>query len=176
LVKNLEIDGFRKGHVPEAMVVKHVGEMAILTEMAERAISHFYHHILEAHEIDAIGHPKIEITKIAPNNPLGFTATVAVLPEITLPDYKKIADTHNKEKASDKVSDEELETKIKDILRQKVAYERLQNKASNQTTEGENLPNPETIEKEEDIVIPELTDEVAKITWSSWSIFWSRRF
>jgi trigger factor len=160
--KNLEIDGFRKGHVPEAMVVKHVGEMAILTEMAERAISHFYHHILEAHEIDAIGHPKIEITKIAPNNPLGFTATVAVLPEITLPDYKKIADTHNKEKASDKVSDEELETKIKDILRQKVAYERLQNKASNQTTEGENLPNPETIEKEEDIVIPELTDEVAK--------------
>ena len=159
--RNLELDGFRKGHVPESMVVKHVGEMAILTEMAERAISHFYHHILEAHDIDAIGHPKIEITKIAPNNPLGFTALVAVLPEVTLPDYQKIAETHNKEKASDKVTDEELENKIKDILRQKVAYERLQNKAQTPKIEGE-LPTPETVENEKDIEIPELTDEVAK--------------
>ncbi len=159
--KNLELDGFRKGHVPESMVVKHVGEMAILTEMAERAISHFYHHILEAHDIDAIGHPKIEITKIAPNNPLGFSALVAVLPEITLPDYKKISETHNKEKVSDKVTDEELEDKIKDILRQKVAYERLQNKAQAPKVEGE-LPTPETVEDVKDLEIPELTDEVAK--------------
>ena len=159
--RNLEINGFRKGHVPEAMIVKHVGEMAILTEMAERAISHFYHHILEAHEIDAIGHPKIEITKIAPNNPLGFTATVAVLPEVTLPDYKKIAATHNKEKVSDAVTDEELETKINDILRQKAAYERMQKKAQVSQTEGD-LPDPETINNESELEIPELTDEVAK--------------
>lgn len=159
--KNLELDGFRKGHVPETMIIKHVGEMAILTEMAERAISHFYHHILEANDIDAIGHPKIEITKIAPDSPLGFTALVAILPEVTLPDYKKIAETHNKEKASDKVTDEELENKIKDILRQKVAYERLQNKAQTPKAEGD-LPTPETIEDEKDLEIPELTDEVAK--------------
>lgn len=161
LGEGVEMDGFRKGHVPESILTKRLGEMTILTEMAERAISHFYPHILEEHKIDAIGYPKIEITKIAPDNPLGFVATVAVIPEITLPDYKKIAETHNKEKAGIEVSDEDLETKIKDILRQKAAYERLQKKAQAPKTEGD-LPTPETVEKEADLEIPELTDEVAK--------------
>ncbi len=161
LGEGVEMDGFRKGHVPESILTKRLGEMTILTEMAERAISHFYPHILEEHKIDAIGYPKIEITKIAPDNPLGFVATVAVIPEITLPDYKKIAQAHNKEKAGVEVSDEDLETKIKDILRQKAAYERLQKKAQQPKTEGD-LPTPETVEKEADLEIPELTDEVAK--------------
>ena len=39
LGKNVEIDGFRKGHVPTKVLEKHLGEMAILAEMAERAIS-----------------------------------------------------------------------------------------------------------------------------------------
>lgn len=161
LGQDLEINGFRKGHVPEAMIVKHFGEMMILNQMANRSISHFYYHILEAHEIDAIGHPKIEITKIAPNNPLGFTATVAVIPEIDLPDYKKIAATHNKEKSPDNVTAEEVENKINDILRQKAAYERMQKKAQATTTEGD-LPTPETIDSESELQIPELNDEVAK--------------
>ena len=67
---------------------KHLGEMTILAEMAERAIAHAYGHILEAHEIDAIGQPKIEL----PENyaiTLAFTIVVAVMPEIELPDYKQ---------------------------------------------------------------------------------------
>ncbi len=160
LGKNVELDGFRKGHVPEEVLAKKLGEVTILTEMAERAIAHVYPQILEAHEIDAIGYPKIEITKVAPDNPLGFTALVAVLPDITLPDYKKIANEVNKTKESDIVSDEELDKKIEDILRQKAAYERMQKKAA---AKGEgDLPTPETVEKEEDLKIPELTDEVAK--------------
>ncbi len=76
---SMELPGFRKGNVPENMVVSKVGEMAILSEMAERALSNVYPEVLRVHEIDAIGYPKLAITKIAPNNPLGFTATVAIL-------------------------------------------------------------------------------------------------
>jgi len=160
LGSNVNLDGFRKGHVPAAVLEKHIGEMAILTEMAERTISHMYPHILEAHEIDSIGYPKIEITKIAPNNPLGFTATVAVVPEIGLPDYQAIAKKANAQKPSQEVSDTELEDKIKDILRQKAAYEKLQQKA---TVPGEvsDLPTPETVEKVKE-ALPELTDETVK--------------
>ncbi|MEZ4103952.1 MAG: trigger factor [Candidatus Paceibacterota bacterium] len=161
LGKNVELDGFRKGHVPEAVLVKHIGEMAILNEMAERALSHFYPHILEAHKIDAIGHPKIEITKMAPNNPLAFTATVAILPKFDLPNYQNIADGFNQNKADSKVTDEELETKIKDILRQKMAYEKLQKKASANTSDTD-LPTPETVEKDDEEKIPELTDDLVK--------------
>lgn len=158
LGRNVEIDGFRKGNVPQAVLEKRLGEMAILTEMAERAIAHAYPHILEEHDIQAIGHPKIEVTKIAPNNPLGFTATVAVIPSFTLPKYADIAKEANKQRPSDEVTDEEVAEKINDILRQKAAYERLQAKAQ--------TPEEDVIETEEDIenklVIPELTDEVAQ--------------
>jgi trigger factor len=161
---HIAINGFRAGHVPETMLVKHIGEMNILVEMAERAIAHMYPHIVEAHDIDVIGYPKIDITKIAPENPLGFTATVAVLPDITLPDYQSIAKEANSKKESADVTDADVDQQIEDILRQKAAYERLQNKAAAKA-DGD-LPTPETvepIETEEDLKklpIPALTDEV----------------
>ena len=151
--KDMEIDGFRKGHVPDTEVVKKVGEMAILSEMAERAIAEAYPEACKHHKVDAIGYPQIAITKIAEGNPLGFTATVAVMPEITLADYKKVAKEVNKDKASTEVTEEEVEKQIKDILRQKMAYERLQ-EASKKKQEAEEkkkdlegateLPTPES--------------------------------
>lgn len=162
LGQHVSLDGFRKGHVPEAVLVKHIGEMPLLAEMAERAIAHMYPHILEAHNIDAIGYPKLEITKIAQDNPLGFTATVAVLPEITLPDYKAISKEINASKPTLEVSEAELEEKIADILRQKAAYERLQKSASTPVAvEGEEAVEEKKGE-EPKLEIPDLTDEVVK--------------
>lgn len=161
LGRDVKIDGFRKGHIPEAILVKHVGEMRIMAEMAERAIAHAYPHILEEHDIDAIGQPQIEITKIAPGNPLGFTAIVAVLPTITLPDYGAIAKTVNAGKATATVTDAEVEEKIADIRRQKATYERLQNKAATSTDDSTDLPTPETVEPADE-VLPPLTDEIAQ--------------
>jgi trigger factor len=165
LGKNVKLDGFRPGHVPEAVLVKTIGEMAILAEMAERAIAHMYPHILEAHDIDAIGYPQISITKIAPENPLGFTATVAVLPTITLPDYKALAKTVNAAKESTEVTDADVEKQVNDILRQKAAYERLQKKAAapSESSDIDSTIEEPAIETAEDLAklpIPELTDEV----------------
>jgi len=187
--KDMEIDGFRKGHIPDAEVVKRVGEMGILSEMAERALSTAYPEACKHHEVDAIGYPQMQITKIAEGNPLGFTATVAVMPEITLGDYKKIAAAANKDKASAEVTEEEIETQIKDILRQKTAYERMQahaaKKSEAETTDessedSESTNEPETHTHEDGTVhegpahadeelkavtddeLPELTDEYVK--------------
>ena len=85
------IDGFRKGKVPENILVSKVGEMAVLEEMAELALAKTYPQIIVAEKIDAIGQPEISITKIAAGNPLEFKAVTTVLPEIKLGDYKKIA-------------------------------------------------------------------------------------
>lgn len=192
LGKEIAIDGFRKGNVPENILVEKIGEVNILTEMAERALAATYPEIVKAHELQVVGHPEIQITKIAPDNPLGFKATVAIIPEITLGDYKTTATVLNKDKASAEVTDEEVEHQIKDILRQKVAYERLQEKAA-QAAEAEakkpdvedatELPTPETVENKThthadgtvhegpaheepkavtDEEIPELTDNLVK--------------
>lgn len=166
LGQNITLDGFRKGHVPEAVLVKQLGEMNILVEMAERAIAHMYPHILEAHAIDAIGYPKIEITKIAAGNPLGFTATLAVLPTFTLPDYLILAKAANSTKESTDVTGADVEKQIADILRQKVAYDRLQAKAVAKVESPEETaesPTEPAIETEEDFAklpLPELTNEL----------------
>lgn len=172
LGKNVEVDGFRKGHIPEDVIREKVGETALLSEMAERALAKAYPHILEKHEVDAIGYPQVSITKLAKDNPLGFKIQVAIMPTITLPDYMEIAKGANSSDANSDVSDEEVENATKDILRRKVAYERLQQKAA-QKEEGEesnstDLPTPETVEQTnedgevQDNELPELTDEVAK--------------
>jgi len=176
LGKNVSIDGFREGKVPEAMLVEKIGEMAILTEMAERALAHAYPHIVEAHELQVLGYPQIQITKIAQDNPLGFTATVAVVPDITLPDYQTIAAQQNTDKATAEVSDADVEAQIEQIMRQRMAYERLQQKAAENTepkksevTDATELPTPESEAKkaEEEFdpataPLPELTDEYVK--------------
>lgn len=170
--KSVKVDGFRTGHVPETLVVKNVGEIAVLTEMAEKAISNIYPMIVQENKLEVIGYPKIEITKIAPDNPLGFTATVAVMPEITLADYKKLAAEVNKEKSEVLVTDEDVEKQIQDILRQKAAYERLQNKAKKNSetskeththADGTVHEGPDHEETEQhDEKIPDLTDELVK--------------
>ena len=81
LAEHIEVPGFRKGNAPESAIISKVGEMAILEEMAERAIARAYAEILKEHKIDAIGSPKVSITKIAKGSPLGFTIKTAIIPK-----------------------------------------------------------------------------------------------
>lgn len=174
---NIAVDGFRKGHVPEKVVIDKVGEVNLLTEMAERALARVYPEAIKAHELQVIGHPAIQITKIAKDNPLGFIATAPVMPEITLPDYKAVAKKANADKASAEVTDEEVEEQAQDIVRQKEAYEKLQKKAAAKADEGEKkdgeelgdvteLPTPESeaekADEEAEEKLPELTDDYVK--------------
>ncbi len=112
--RDVELPGFRKGHVPEKMLVARLGEGAILEEMAEIAIGRVYGEIIVGNKIDALGRPEVRITKIAAGNPLEFTLTTAVFPEITLPDYKKISSA-TKITGAISVSDEEIDKTIDEI-------------------------------------------------------------
>jgi trigger factor len=160
----IELPGFRKGHIPESILIQKVGEMALISDMAEHALEDAYREIVTHHTIDVIGHPKVSITKLAKDNPLGFSITVAVLPECTLPDYKKIALKINGEKESKEVTNTEVTAQIEDILRQKRAYERLQATAAKgkdvENTGGDTDETPSNTE--EDAPLPELTDEYVK--------------
>jgi len=170
LGKNVELDGFRKGNVPTNILEKHLGEMTIVSEMAERAIAHSYPHIIAEHDVEAIGHPSIEVTKIAPENPLAFSVTVAVVPKFTLPEYDKIAKDINKKRPADEVTDAEVDEKVAEIQKQKRAYERMQELSQQDPKDAKKdaaaLPTPESVEKkvadDENAPLPELTDEYVK--------------
>lgn len=89
LQADLELPGFRKGHVPDNMVEEKFSSK-ILEEMAELALNEAYPKIIDEQKLDAIDRPKIGITKLAKGNPLAFKIHQTVVPEIVLPDYKKI--------------------------------------------------------------------------------------
>jgi FKBP-type peptidyl-prolyl cis-trans isomerase (trigger factor) len=91
LSKTVAVSGFRPGKVPEKILEGTVGAGAILKKAGEKAIEKTYFPFLLARKIEAIGKPEITIIKIARGNPFVYKIKTAVLPEIILPDYKKIA-------------------------------------------------------------------------------------
>lgn len=115
----LRLDGFRPGHIPEDIIAKTVGEAKLLLEMAELALAEYYPKIILEHKLDPIGHPDVKLTKAVPGEPLGFTITTAIAPEITLPDYKRLAKDINSapiEKAE--VTDEEVTKLLEELKKQ----------------------------------------------------------
>lgn len=165
----IEVDGFRKGKIPEDVIVKKAGDHAILEEMASLAFQEIYPALLKEHAIDAIGRPSIQITKLAEGNPLGFSISTAVMPKISLPDYKKIASQVNKTKEIFEVLDEEVQKAIEDIRTMKAKQDLFKKMQNGEIPKDESIENnkdesPEEIQKriDEKLELPELNDEFAQ--------------
>ncbi len=88
--ERLNIKGFRKGKVPYEMVKKEVGEMNIFQEALEIIVQESFFKTITEEKLETVGRPEIKVEKIAPDNDLIYTAIVAILPKITLPDFTKI--------------------------------------------------------------------------------------
>jgi FKBP-type peptidyl-prolyl cis-trans isomerase (trigger factor) len=149
--EEVTIDGFRKGKVPDAILVAKVGEMTILEEMAQLAIADIYPSLVIEEKIDVIGRPEIQITKIADGDELGFKVVTAVLPEVKLGDYKKIA--------KETKSDEKIEVTEKDV--DDALLNIRKSRVDHSGHSHENLSHEEH-DKLVDSSLPELTDDFAK--------------
>lgn len=145
LNEEIKLDGFRKGHAPENVLVAAVGEGKILEEMAEITIEEVLPKVYEENDIRAIGRPHIHIKKLAMDNPLEVTVHTTVAPEIDLPDYKRIAKKHKRGKAA-VVTEKDIEEALKEL--------RKMRKAKPEGEAGATEP------KDEDI--PPADDEFAK--------------
>ncbi len=115
---SLEAPGFRKGKVPDELAKKQVHEKNLLEEAAYAALEEQYPLILELHDIEPITPPRIRITKLAFGTPLGFSLTVGVIPEFSLPHYKKIAKKVLEGKKDPEISEKDIE----DVLVQVRAF------------------------------------------------------
>lgn len=126
LGKDAKIDGFRQGNVPEDVLLKHVGEPAVMQKTAELAISDQYPKLVMEQHLPIIGTPNVSITKLAPDNPIGFTITAALLPELTLPDYKTIAKEHAVKREEQTVTDDEVQETLTHLRRERAKIEKME--------------------------------------------------
>jgi len=124
LRKDANVPGFRPGKVPDNILMEKLGEQGLLQEAAELALQEVYPLIVIENEIHTIGRPQISITKIAEGNPLEFRAKTAVVPEVTLPDYKKIAKVEMAVMEDIIISDEEVDEVLKDIRKTRTRTEK----------------------------------------------------
>jgi len=115
--REVKIDGFRPGNVPIDILRQKIGDMTILEEAANLAIHKNIDQILKDNiERQIVGQPKVEITKLAPGNPLEFKIIVAVLPEIKLGEYKDL----KIKKKEVKVEDEEINKILNDLREMRI--------------------------------------------------------
>ncbi len=113
-----DIEGFRKGKAPYDAIKQKFGENAIYERAAEHAVRKTYPALMEELEDNPpdgmkqflpVGAPAITITKLAPGNELIYKAAFSIMPEITLPDYQKIAKQFSGEKKEVHVTEDEIE-------------------------------------------------------------------
>ena len=118
LAHELDLKGFRKGNVPPSIAEPYIRQDALFDEAARMAIAETYPQAVAGHNLEPISKPDIEITKIAKGNAISYRVRVAVLPEIQLPDWKKIKAKRN----AVSVSPDELDKAIKYLQRSRAQH------------------------------------------------------
>ncbi len=108
-IKNqVNLQGFRRGKVPQAMIEKVYGPEVFYDEAANRLINEYYPKELENCEEDVVSNPEIDVEQIGKGQNFIFTAVVAIKPEIKLGEYKGV----EIEKIPTEVTEDEVQAEI----------------------------------------------------------------
>ena len=110
IAQQVNIPGFRRGKAPRQLIDARFGRGPILEQVVNDMLPTRYEQALAENEINPLGQPEIEITKIEDNDVVEFTAEVDVRPEIEVPDFSKISVKVPELKLDDEAVDAELDT------------------------------------------------------------------
>lgn len=114
LAREATIPGFRKGKAPRRVLEQRLGKDTIRQEFFKEAIPTLYAQALQEEPVEVIGNPEIEVTSFDEGQPLTFTATVEVRPEVQLPQYRGI----EVERSVARPTEEDVEKQL-EVLRER---------------------------------------------------------
>jgi len=125
VAESVNIEGFRPGKAPLDLVKQKVGEMAILEEAAHLTVHKIVDGIIDEHikEQQVIGQPRVDVTKLAPGNPLAFKIVVMVMPEIKLGEYKNLGVKQSEVKIDEKDVKKTLNELAESRAKEKISEE-----------------------------------------------------
>ena len=109
LAPRVRIAGFRPGKAPRPMVEREIGWPTLRQEALDLLLPTAYDAALDEAGLDPIDVPRVEVQQFDRGQPMRFTATVSIKPEITLEEYKDIHVPRPRTEIGEKDVDEAIE-------------------------------------------------------------------
>lgn len=113
LAANLELKGFRKGKVPEAMARKEINQGQIFNEAVNLSLQPAFDEVLREEKLQPFARPSVDVTKLS-DSELQLKFIVVLAPEVKLGQYKGLG----VKKAEVKVDAKEVDAEIKKLVEQ----------------------------------------------------------
>ena len=107
--KNLNVPGFRKGHIPRAVFNQKFGEEALYDDALNAILPAAYEAAIAELGLDVVAQPKIDVKSIEKGQDWTLTAEVVTKPEVKLGAYK---DLEVLVEVSKEVTDEDIDAKL----------------------------------------------------------------
>ena len=108
VAQNLQVPGFRKGHVPENMIDRYINRNEVMVEAAESVAQSALEFGLEENpDIRLIDRPQLDIDKISEEE-VSLRFLLEVYPEVELGDYRSVEYKEAKVNVTKKEVDEEI--------------------------------------------------------------------
>lgn len=97
LMRSANIPGFRRGKIPRHILIQRLGSSRISASVIEELIQNGIEQAIKQEDVDAIGNYQLRssfeelMEQFKPGQPLTFSASVDVPPEVTLKDYEGLS-------------------------------------------------------------------------------------
>ena len=116
------VPGFRKGHVPKAVILRQYGTAVFYEDGVNEAFVKYYYDVLDKEKaIQPIDRPDVSVDELT-DKKLKFTAIVPVKPDVKLGAYKGI----KIEKVEYNVKDDDVEDEVSRLLNQHATEEKVE--------------------------------------------------
>ena len=122
LSKEVNIKGFRPGHIPQEILEANLDKKYIMAHAQEMAIQRSYADAVIKEKIQVVSRPKIEIKS---ETPFSYVAVVAVLPEVEIKDHKSIKVKREKVEVTEK----DIQEVMEDLTKYSTTYKDTEEKA-----------------------------------------------
>ena len=114
IAKQVNVPGFRKGHVPGKIIDQRIGFAAVAGEAVNDAVPELYSKALDEKKIRPMAQPEFDVQDVPQSandeTKLKFTATVERRPDVELPEIDGLEIAISKPEVKDEDVDKRLET------------------------------------------------------------------
>ena len=157
--KEVKVPGFRPGNIPENIIRENVREEAIKATTLDYVLPQTYAEAVKSNNINVIAQPKVDIKSDVKKegDDFVYVATVAIMPEVKVGDYKKI----KVQRKEAKVEKESIDKTVEMIMDRYAGWKDVDRKAQKgdraelnfEGFDEEGKPVPNTSSKNHPVII-----------------------